>query len=257
MAILMSSAAHGAPPPPPRITPDYEEFQKTGQLPRTVHLLNVDGIHGGAISTPEGIWPKYEVRIRRGTLNRRVLWIETDTRIPLSKSTHSEGGYTFDLGHNDVIPLYDQIYAVRVEGVDDNVVLSRVTDRVPKELHPGLHTRTISMADVSPDLFWEKPPKIKNRLDHDSVTLEFHPVNGHAVVGLAPMMAISGSVAGEGGYTTDRKVLQLEVKKGELLTARGRSYKVLNVVPPQDIEGIGHLVGWIELSADPVDLPQK
>lgn len=46
--------------------------------------------------------------------------------------------------------------------------------------------------------------------------------------------------------------MTLTVRKGDLLEARGRAYKVLNVVLPQEIPDVGRVVGWIELSGDPV-----
>jgi hypothetical protein len=154
------------------------------------------------------------------------------------------------VGQNQVIPLFDQVYAVDVDAF--GVVLTRVTDRIPEEIHPGLNTRTIATVAVGADLFREQHALFNNRQDYDEVNVEFNRSIGKAVVHLEPRMSFTPPITKEEEIAS-RQPLQLEVKKGGLLTARGRSYKVLNVVPPQDIEGVGHLVGWIELAPDAVE----
>lgn len=121
----------------------------------------------------------------------------------------------------------------------------------------GLHTRTISTVADSATLFWEQHPKLEIRQDYDGVVLKFDPAGNKAELHLNPTFMFSpmNRRLTEQDKVPIRERLTLEVKKGELLTAHGRSYKVLNVVPPQDIEGVGHLVGWIELAADPVEPP--
>jgi hypothetical protein len=161
----------------------------------------------------------------------------------------------FDIGHAEVIPIFDQLYVVS-DVSPGGIELSLATDRVPQELRPGLQTRTICAVAVDPELFIEQHPVYPGREDFDEVKVEFEKATGKVIVNLEPRIGISNAPREARPPTLPaRPPLKLKVAKGEPLTARGRSYKVLNVVPPQDIEGVGHLVGWIELAADPEASP--
>jgi hypothetical protein len=254
LGFLAASSALAVPPPPVRLPVGHEEWEKTGQLPKSLHLHDDDGIHGAIISTPNvGELTGFSVGDTHDVRNRRDLRIGEGGWPPLEKSTYMPGGYVFNVGDGDVIPLHDQIYSVDVKNAGSkSVILNRVTDRLPKENRPGLHTRTISTVARSAMLFWEQHPKFEKRQDYDTVKLEFDPTSGKAVLHLYPTFMFTPPLTQE-EKVSNRERLQLEVRKGELLTARGRSYKVLNVVPPQDIKDVGHLVGWIELASDPVE----
>jgi hypothetical protein len=256
LAISTACSALAEPPIPPGLPIGHEEWTKTGQLPKSLFLQDYRGDWGAVMSTPDaGGWAGFSVWDMPKDPSRRELRIGEGDRQPLEKSTYMPGGYVFDVGDRDVIPLYDQVYSVNVkDAASKEVLLTRVTDRISKELRPGLHTRTISRAAVWASLFWEQHPKFEKRQDYDTVKLEFDPASKNAVLRLYPTFMFTPPLTEE-EKTPNRERLQLEVKKGRFLTARGRSYKVLNVVPPQDIVGVGHLVGWIELAADPEASP--
>lgn len=103
------------------------------------------------------------------------------------------------------------------------------------------------MNSVLLSMFWERDPDElgSNEFDRVDVTVDD---NGIGTVKLSPHVNVS---SGKGKPVT-RKAMSIRVEAGDVLTARGRSYKVLNVVPTREIKGVGRLVGWIEISADPV-----
>src|SRR5207302_418285 len=94
--------------------------------------------------------------------------------------------------------------------------------------------------------------------NRDDGTVEYTAVSKRPTVTLKPYVGISGPVPKEGTPPAlpEWPPLTFEVGRGDWITVRNRSHKVLNVVPPQDIDGVGHLVGWIELAPNPVEPPE-
>jgi hypothetical protein len=275
LVVVVASNVRAIPPPEPRPPVGYEEWRSTGRLPKHLFLPSgyEHGHQGVVVSSPElahirrepsggGIamrpgdldFPWFNVKINRDVPSRRYLQVGDKNRESQTRSTYLPHGYTFDVRQQDMIPLYDQIYSVTIDAF--GVVLSLATDRVPIELRPSLNTRTISVAAVNAELFVQQHSTYENRTDLDKIAVEFEQGAGKAIVTLEPRVSYSGKVPPEGRIPDlpARPPLKIEVAKGEFLTARGRSYKVLNVVPPQDIEGVGRLVGWIELAADPIEV---
>ena len=170
----------------------------------------------------------------------------------MESSHYLPSGIEYEVAPRDVIPLFDQLYFVHIVG-PESVNLKRVTENVPAEFRPQMDSRKISTADYIPSLFVRHDPIHKGRQFLDEVTLlNFDAKLGTVDVKLSPREIVRGIVPSSPAMPETHRV-----KKGELLTARGRSYKVLNVVPPQTITNVGKLVGWIELAADPEKEPAK
>jgi hypothetical protein len=273
LTLALALVGRGIPPPEPSPPIGFEEWQRTGELPKKLFLPSTpdNGHLGVIVSTPDQAYRRRDRKADWGVSNlgdpsfpgfsvisspdnpkRHWLTIGGGDKRPSNKSTYAEVGYSFDVAQNDVIPIYDQIYATKWLG--SGLQLTLVTDQVPAEFRPRLDTRTICSVAIDAFLFYKQHSIYKGRTDVDDVRIEFEKLTDKAILKLEPHVLYTGGVPPEGQVPTlpARPPLTVEVSKGGLLTARGRSYKVLNVVPPQDIEGVGHLVGWIEVAADPV-----
>ena len=254
---FVAAGASAIPPPSPRPPIGHEEWQKTGQLPKSLYLQDEDSNHGVIISTPDGgNLAGFNVRDSLNAPNRRELRIAfDDRRFQYGQNGPYVGGNcVFNVGHNDVIPLFDQIYAVDINNAGSKeLLLSRVTERVPIAFRPGLYTRSVSTVSPWWPLFGERHPIYENREDYYEASVEFKEGSKKATVRLEPGVGVYGKVPPEGRppVLPARRPIKLEVEKGDFLTYGRRSHMVVNVVPPQDIKDVGHLVGWIELAADP------
>lgn len=250
ITMYLCAVAGSGEPPPVGLPIGFKEWQQTGQFPREIVLKKRDQGLQVALSTPGTRLPLFVVQTPANR-DRRLLTLSDRDQVPLPSALYNRSGFTFDVGRGDIIPIYDELYCVSL-GEPDNVVLSRVTDQVPAQFRPAGKARTISLAAVDDTLFWVQDAKFKDRHEFDLVSLEIDEKTSQAKITLTPRVS---SEQGKG--TSKATPMVLTVAKDELLSARGRAYKVLNVVPPQGIDGVGRLVGWIEISADPVEPTEK
>lgn len=165
----------------------------------------------------------------------------------------------YKLSQADVIPIFDHLYFVDV--LSTGVRLTRVTERVAQQYRPKARSRKITLTSSKEQLFWDKhtwlPGIIKIiRIDPPKKI----GTSARAIVQVQPP-----SVRVPRGYRDRPKSITVTVATGDLLAAPQHnsyitinydSYRVVNVVPPElldkDNPRAGHLVGWIELAADPV-----
>lgn len=220
----------------------YEQYAETGKFPEVVAITR---------DKPSSRWtmfPAWEhrkvlFRAKSDRSNRQTVELHINLPKPPSRtSSRFERGalYVVSVKHRDVLPLFGEVYAIAVG--PGTVVLTRVTKEIPKELRPHSISRTISLADVRPTLFTRQVEGPYDRKSEcDQVTIAFHESTGKATIGLKPISI------GHPSFQPSRKPLTLEVEEGQALTARDRSYEVLNIAPPQEIDH-GSFVGFVELS---------
>ncbi len=164
-------------------------------------------------------------------------------RYPGSKLDTDFRFYRLDAG-KQVLPLFNQLYVVDVHP-RSAVTLTRITEKAPAALRPAKDSYIIVMCDEHAEWFWQRDPKDPETDWFDEVRSLEIDEKRQATIELKP-------VVGGIFHPTPYKPMKLTCRQGGLLTARGLSYKVLKVVAPGKLEGFGRLVGWIEISADPV-----
>lgn len=248
IALLVSVESHLtaaislAAPPELKHPIGYLEYMETGKYPSEIWLI--DGSGRVMLPNPDDRIPSYQVIDTKDPDKRPPGLILAAGAYLLDNSLHP-GSYRFrlDKSQRKIIPFMGQLYHVWYPG-KDRVLLNRVTVDVPEKLQPAKKSRTIATTEVLPKLFWEQGPRRAGQKFFDFVT-EFKIEDGRASFRLVP-----GATIGKPAESK-RKPLEISVKKGDLLTARGRSYRVLNVVEPQRTPA-GDLVGWLEISAEPV-----
>lgn len=249
--LAMSPGILRAAPPSDHVE-GYSEFRETGEYPRT---LSLSGNNGARVVIPTPMsnqaphWPFFYPTFavsseKTGELTTAVLTLGGNGRHPFSSSLYAPAGYQWRLRDGDLTPIYGHIYRSQVSP-NHTVTLTRVTEHIGNELRPQSATRVIAMNSVEPTLFWERDPDDSQSAEFDWIEIEID-AKEVATVELKPGRSSTVIKA------PDRKAMTLTVAAGDSLSARGRSYKVLNVVKPQDIPRVGRLVGWIEISADPV-----
>ncbi len=251
--LAMSPGILNAVPPSGHIE-GYSEYRETGEYPQQLVLSG----HNGArvvIPTPSpnqelqflDRFPVFAVKSEKSDgITTAVLTIWWGGKVPFPSALHLSTGYRWRLRDGDLTPIFGHIYRSRVLP-DNSVLLTRVTERVDKEFRPQPGTRLIAMNSLDTELFWENDPDRAPSTEFDLLEID---INGNevATIELKPRSRSSRPPL----KVPTRKPMTISVVAGELLSARGRSYKVLNVVKPQDIKGLGRLVGWIEISANPV-----
>lgn len=238
-------ALRAVPPPHGRPVGDWPG-RKPGEFLDRVVLTTEDNGLRVVLPTPGDGFPIFDVRADSSNRSCRNLRLTfgASSLPPLASSLHHHGHY-FNVTQRDVIPIYGHLYRIDCVNRDD-IALTRVTNDVPPELQPATKSRTIVVGEKHATLFSETY-FLKRRWDLDyTVVLDIDPQKLRAKVTLEPQGKDPPGQAA-------RQVVNVTVRKGDLLSARGRAYRVLNVVPPQMIDGVGNLVGWIEISADPVD----
>lgn len=152
-----------------------------------------------------------------------------------------------NLAQSDIIPIFGQLY--KISTVSNNVRLTNVTSQVPAEFRPRSKvSRTIETTERYKELFCEfdKDNSLESRIYDEVRGLQFDAKNKSCEFTLIPYFQKNRTAVPK------RKPLKVVAKQGELLCTRNKCYRVLKVVPPQTIEGIGKLVGWIELESEPV-----
>lgn len=219
----------------------WDEWLEGGKKPLAGYSF--DSSQNGleiAIMTYDGAFPKLgHIGNSHTDKAARILTILHGSRDPAS-ALYAPFGLTFELRRNDIFPLFGELYVVSIWG-DNSIDIKRVTDDIPKEFRPRVDSKIISRASRNERLFAERfkgPPKKETwenvelmNVSGDVAELHFRPFRSSRVK-LGP--------PAEKSYTS-------KIRKGESVAGRGRSYKVLNVVPVQTIRGIGNLVGWVEL----------
>lgn len=241
----------------PRIEEDplgLEEWTKSGEFAKEILVDNDKQGHKGVFPTPFGSRVGFRLTSNKSpepSLPCLEICAVEEFKIPLVSSVCTGGrGHQFLVKQGDVIPIYGHLYAVK--GGARFVTLTRVTDQVPEKFRPSKNSRTIAITALNPSLFWELDSKSPDRKEFDTVRIsKITKDTCRAKIELIPGYASSRDFK-----PSERMRLTMEVGKDDVLTARGRSYRVLDVVPSKQIESVGRLVGWIELSADPVE-PEK
>ncbi len=246
--IVAAGAELMSAPVPERRIVGHSEYERTGKYPTRLVLSGNTGARV-AIPTPDKSFPVFQVESEASAgppIAVLTLWYGENC--PASSSIYEPTGYQWRLRDGDVIPILGHVYLARVSR-DNSITLTRVTEKLDEKLRPKTETRLIAMNSVHARMFWEKKSGSPFPYEYDWIEVD---VKGSdvATVELKPGRA---SIPIQ---TPTRKPMTLTVAKGDLLTARGRSYKVLNVVKPQDIPAVGRLVGWIEISAEPVAGPR-
>jgi hypothetical protein len=267
--------ANAAEPPdisPTRGTIGLEDWKETGQYPTRLVLPISNERKAGYRRTYTFVVlrnPAYTARRGPQTIpfeltrwrtkpDERSHWITLPplltlgsvTTVPRESSLFDKTGPCYELREGDVFPYYDQV--LLVEKVERNqATVALVTDKIPAEFRPGPKVRVLPMNLQNAALFWYRTPyqdgsKTLSVEAHDLVTVpRIDPKSGEADIRLTPTTQIG--VAPKGAKPT-----VITVAKGGLLSAHEVTYKVVNVVPPQDVKDVGHVVGWVELAAEPV-----
>lgn len=231
--------------PPTREIVGYSELIETGEYPQTISLSGMTGAQV-AIPTPNNSFPGFGVQFDKSRDPKTVvLTLQFRQRFPSTSSLYAPGGYQWRLRDGDLTPIFGHIYRSLVSP-GGQLTLTRVTEKIDERLRPQPGTRSIAMNSVNTKMFWENVPQDSRTDEFDWVKINID-AKDVATIELSPAISTSGA-----GTASSRKQVTTTAVAGDLLSARGRSYKVLNVVKPQDIKGLGRLVGWIEISADPV-----
>ncbi len=232
-----------AAPPPSTLPVGIREWSRTGKVADELYLKADDHGRRVAMSSPTGGYPRFTVKRQSATQSQLTFHLE---KSPLcSSSLHAPEGFGFLVKRGDVIPLFGELYAIDFRD-PEALILRRVTEKVDAALCPSLDSRVISLSAIRPTLFHEEDVNLS--VTHfDWVSLAKIESSDVAVVELKPGYA--GSKIAKSPCSPAR----LKAKNGELLSApgRGHAYNVLNIVPRQEIKGVGELVGWIELSSQP------
>jgi hypothetical protein len=228
-----------------------EEWSNTRRTPSVLYLKRADNGRKAVISdTLQQGWPSFDISdAYSGESAGKGLNLALNHRetYAVESALFTNQMIVFELRGGDIFPAFGELFQSQVYKDSGGIVLERVTDKIPKPLRPAGTSRTISLADYKPSLFWERYPQYRDYMEFDIVELTVNRETSKANLALKPHGLVSGPDALR---RLQRKLEVVEVAKGELLQARGRSYKVLNVVPPQVVDGVGVLVGWIELAPD-------
>ncbi len=137
--------------------------------------------------------------------------------------------------------------------IDRGLRWTDVTDSVPAEVRPGQGSPLV-LATSDPE---------KQSGDYRSYELFPDPDHRKAAINKTPFHVRVAAIAAKPGNgekpradieiiarmsllepTTVRK---LSVQVGERIEHEGRAHRVLKIVPPQKIKGIGNLIGWVEV----------
>jgi hypothetical protein len=240
-----SCRSFGAEPPNP-IPIGQDVWDATGNLPDEVSLSADENGREVIVSAPSGHPVRFSIRPSAADKRRQELWLHFGDRLPIENSQYSRAGFGFDVGTGDIIPVYNDLYAVTV--IADTVHLTRVTDKVSDEDRPSGKGRAVSLVDVWPRIFYEKTGKSRDEREFDRINISLDPKGGIANVQLQPALSTRRSTA-----TASRKPAQLDLKVGDSVCRGGRCYRVNAIVPEKEIAGIGRLVGWVEFSRLPIE----
>ncbi len=245
---LFLQCTRGAPPGPPREIVGAEEWEKTGKYLDS-YWLGVGDKTGWVYVFPCWKRNKVKFRVRKDYEIENVLRFEiyhSYAGLGMGTSLRSHFPMLLKVRDGDVFPLFQHVYRIDYNRV---AKLTRVTDQIPEEFRPANMSRTFSTVEIGPTVFSEGTRQFQ---EYDMVKLlsfngGMKPV---AKFELVPYVVRSTDPA-------KRKRLSFAASKGDIISTRGHEYEVLNVVPTQTIKGVGRLVGWIELSGDPVDKEKK
>lgn len=236
---ILASIVYGVEPPLPEDPFGWDEWKASGKYPDEFPV-------GGRVSR-EVIFPTFKGH----TASFQGQGYEHDIRVnvwckdrfPIESLLHESTEFqSFECAYGDVIPLFGHLYLI-------GGVIKRVTDQVPQELRPAGISRFITLGGYQKKLFWTKGTQ-PGSFEFDRVyLLEIAEDPPTAKVELVPWAEKREWPTPK--RSEDRKPLAGELRRGDLFATRGRAYRVLNVVPPTTL-AVGRLVGWIELSADPV-----
>lgn len=238
--LCMALISHAA-EPPVGLPIGWDEWSEGGKKPLAEYSF--DSSQNGleiAMMTYDGAFPKLgHVANSHTDKAARILHIYHGSSDP-ANALYAPAGFTFELRNSEIFPLFGELYVVSLWG-PHSIDIKRVTDDIPKEFHPRVDSKIISRASRNECLFAERfkgPPEKETwenvelmNVSGDVAELHFSP-RYSSRVNLGPAVGKA--------YTS-------KIRKGESVSGRGRSYKVLNVVPVKTIRGIGNLAGWVEL----------
>lgn len=162
------------------------------------------------------------------------------------------GQSALELREGEVFPLVGQL--LTATNIKQASLSLGVVDResVPAEVWPQKRSRVIASNQPKQPLIHigNHPPAINGRRGNRPagriLLAGFDESTDKATVAVARLTHFDGH-----NYEFGKPKLQ-SVGQGDLIVAGDYRFRVLNVVAPQTIENVGHLVGWIEIDPEPV-----
>lgn len=240
---------------------NYAEYEKTGKIPEHVEIRLPKDARPLLMRTPYAeFWPSGSIS---GSADDIHIAIGNRPNGVATGNARETSLFRFRAVKSSVFPIFDDLYFVEQLG-DSLAVLKRVTSSMPIGIVPSERVRLLPANSVCMPLFHNK---------------KAHAFGGWSREGWVTVKRIEASVEPHNSPTALVEVQapypntfeecrdnpptprEVTIKKGDLLTTKYQSYRVLKIVPPQEVvlrgTGTGNFVGWIEIDPKPVGAELK